>query len=113
MTIITLNSQTAFILARTFALEIHAAVVTRDNIACGSPKHWKQDFSALREMIRSIPAGFQRADFISDIRYHFKKIREKRGTDIRGRDYVARVNGKTRSKALLEQMHNLILEEAK
>jgi hypothetical protein len=90
---ITLTNSQAFALAEKFAGEIHSEVVARHLRLAGfagvhSCLGWTAD---VRKAIRSIEDRWDRRAFVADIRYHFQRIREARGTQIRGRDYAAKV----------------------
>jgi hypothetical protein len=98
---ITLTNSQAFALAEKFAGEIHSEVVARNlRLAGFADTHTCLGWTAeVRKALRSIEDRWDRRAFVSDIRYHFQKIREARGTQIRGRDYVAKVRAYEASQA--------------
>lgn len=80
-------------LAEIFAEEIHAAVVRQHLRAVGYNETVRDAaFFAVKKAIASIEDVFERRQFIASVGYHFRKSREKRGTQVTTREYVRRVN---------------------
>ena len=100
MTITLCHSQ-RFALAHEFAREIHSRVIQQHLHLSAThteratlypwPPSYSTSFEEVQCAIRSIHNCDERRRFISDIRYHFKRIREENRTGVRGRDYAQRV----------------------
>ena len=89
---ITLTSQQTHNLAETFAEVIHGQVIQRHLELTGSPKYRDMSFRDMQDAIHSIADPQERRDFILAIGWHWRRLRAERCTDIRARDYVARVH---------------------
>lgn len=95
---ITLSSQQTHSLAGEFAATIHARVISK-HLDMVDEAHrrltlkypFNGGYADMQAAIRSITDPRERKDFVFTIGFLFKRLREEKGTDIRGRDYVARV----------------------
>lgn len=78
------------------AEQIHARVIHQHLVLIGSDSpeggaYLREQIRAIRALLRSIPDKWDRRSVAGTIGYKFKALRAIKGTDIRGRDYVARV----------------------
>jgi hypothetical protein len=91
---ITLNHQQKFVLAETLAHTVHFLVTNRNLRLINQLPDSSFDreiINSIRAAVASIPDRYDRRSFAGDIKWHLAKIRKERGTEVRGRDYVARV----------------------
>lgn len=102
---ITLTSMQAHSLAEQFAKVILGRVHSQ-HLALVDPHFRGTDrlmpvdlsFDEMKSAIRSIADRYERRAFVGAIRFHFDLLRKERDTDIRGRDYVARVENYRRQQ---------------
>lgn len=99
---IALSHHQAFCLAEVFAEVIHARVVEMHLWTCDSVFHtpdapWatKQPSDRFNEVcaaIRSLkPGSKDRQEFVSTVKWHFKRIRDKKHTFVKWQDHLAHV----------------------
>ncbi len=89
------DSTPIVILAEYFVGVVNNALFDQHMLMLGEsvsyPEQSKGDIQRMRATLRSIADKDERDTFVGMVRYLFKKQRTERGSDIRGRDYVARV----------------------
>lgn len=99
---IKISEQASLALAEYYADRVHAAVVSM-HLRVSSTEAERAEYPSLynsgrseyiaeiRAAVCSIRDPFQRRDFVSRIRYHFKKLREQHLTEPRWQNYKASV----------------------
>lgn len=89
---ITLSYYQAHLLAEQFADVIYGRVIQMHLWRIGTTaKGPNSELAEVMACIRSVPPGLDRINFVSAIRFHFKRIRETRGGQPRWQQYVAAV----------------------
>lgn len=98
---IKLSRSQAFSLAEVFAVEIHARVIEMHLWTCDHVFHtpeapWatkepRNSFNEVCAAIRSLKPGWDRTEFVRNVKWHFKCIRAEKGTLPKWQDHLARV----------------------